>query len=202
MKKAIVKSRAESTETRRLHIIESAAICFISKGFHQSSMRDIASTAGVSLGNLYNHFSSKEALIAEIATLEANDLSAFERILDGDDETLCVLTAFIKQYLAYTMRPENIALSSEILAEAVRNPAVASNFAHNRNRLAGKIAARIKQGITAGEVTADIDAIQAAGFILDLVEGVALRTVLDKKSAPRSLTRHLLMLVERYLKVA
>lgn len=48
-------------------IVEAALHSFTHKGFHQTSMRDIALAAGVSVGNLYNHFAGKEALIDEIA---------------------------------------------------------------------------------------------------------------------------------------
>lgn len=54
----------------REKIVEAALHSFTHKGFHQTSMRDIAQTAGVSVGNLYNHFTGKEALIGEIALLE------------------------------------------------------------------------------------------------------------------------------------
>ena len=58
-------------EQRREQIIQAALGCFIEQGFHQTGMRDIAAAAGVSLGNLYNHFARKEELIALIASLEA-----------------------------------------------------------------------------------------------------------------------------------
>lgn len=61
---------------RRARIVEAALACFVEKGFHQTGMREIAATAGVSLGNLYNHFPGKEALIALIASLEAEELAA------------------------------------------------------------------------------------------------------------------------------
>jgi AcrR family transcriptional regulator len=40
--------------------------CFSRKGFHGTSMREIAAAADVSLGNIYNYFSSKGELLMEI----------------------------------------------------------------------------------------------------------------------------------------
>ena len=44
-------------------VIESAAKeLFIKQGFHATSMRDIAKTADVSIGNLYNYYVTKEEI--------------------------------------------------------------------------------------------------------------------------------------------
>jgi len=59
-----------STVARRAQLLEAALHCLMVKGFHQSSMRDIAAQAGLSLANLYNHFENKSALVAEIAQME------------------------------------------------------------------------------------------------------------------------------------
>lgn len=67
----VANKRQQQTDSRRAQIVEAALACFVSSGFHQTGMRDIADAAGVSLGNLYNHFPNKQALIAEIAALEA-----------------------------------------------------------------------------------------------------------------------------------
>jgi len=48
-------------------IIEDAAReLFIKHGFHATSMRDIARRAGVSLGNLYNYYATKDAIFESI----------------------------------------------------------------------------------------------------------------------------------------
>lgn len=48
-------------------VIESAARdLFIRQGFHATSMRDIAKTAEVSIGNLYNYYETKEQIFESI----------------------------------------------------------------------------------------------------------------------------------------
>ena len=48
--------------------IETSAITlFVKKGFHGTSIRDIARQAGVSLGCIYGHYQGKDALFAAIA---------------------------------------------------------------------------------------------------------------------------------------
>jgi AcrR family transcriptional regulator len=52
---------------RRTDILAAAQRCFVRSGFHGASMQDICNEAGMSPGNLYRYFPSKEALIARIA---------------------------------------------------------------------------------------------------------------------------------------
>lgn len=68
----------------REKIVEAALHSFTHRGFHQTSMRDIAQAAGVSVGNLYNHFTGKEALIGEIALLENGVFAEFAAGLRAD----------------------------------------------------------------------------------------------------------------------
>ncbi len=51
---------------RRATILDAAEQCFSRSGFHQTSMSDICQAAGMSPGNLYRYFPSKEAIIAGI----------------------------------------------------------------------------------------------------------------------------------------
>ena len=52
----------KSEQTRRL-IVETALRLFRERGYEATTMRAIATEAGVSVGNAYYYFASKEALI-------------------------------------------------------------------------------------------------------------------------------------------
>lgn len=52
-------SKGEATSER---IIEVAYQLFIEQGYHATSMRQIGDRAGITMGGIYNHFSSKEAI--------------------------------------------------------------------------------------------------------------------------------------------
>jgi AcrR family transcriptional regulator len=58
-----VPQRAASEETRRL-ILETALVMFREKGFEETTIREIAKRAGLSLGAAYYYFNSKEAIVA------------------------------------------------------------------------------------------------------------------------------------------
>ena len=61
------RANAQLHHDRRDEILAAAARCFVRSGFHGASMQDICTEAGMSPGNLYRYFPSKEALIAGIA---------------------------------------------------------------------------------------------------------------------------------------
>ncbi len=58
------ETRSGTTESKgdrtRAALIEAAYQLFNSKGYHGTSMRNIADAAGLALGGIYNHFSGKE----------------------------------------------------------------------------------------------------------------------------------------------
>ncbi|MEK7725287.1 MAG: TetR/AcrR family transcriptional regulator [Acidobacteriota bacterium] len=60
------KLSPEIIDEKKLVIEEAARELFIKQGFHATSMRDIAKTAVVSLGNLYNYYETKEAIYQSI----------------------------------------------------------------------------------------------------------------------------------------
>lgn len=61
---------------RREQLLEVALAVFAGRGFHQTSMNDVADAAGVTKPVLYQHFSSKRALYLELLELVSQRLMA------------------------------------------------------------------------------------------------------------------------------
>jgi AcrR family transcriptional regulator len=61
---------------RREQLLEVALHVFAARGFHQTSMNDVADAAGVTKPVLYQHFSSKRALYLELLELVSQRLMA------------------------------------------------------------------------------------------------------------------------------
>jgi AcrR family transcriptional regulator len=53
-------------EATRARLIETAYALFCRKGFHGTSLRDIADGAGVAVGGIYNHFDGKDDIFAAV----------------------------------------------------------------------------------------------------------------------------------------
>ncbi|TML22623.1 MAG: TetR/AcrR family transcriptional regulator [Actinobacteria bacterium] len=151
--------------TRRDDLTRAAARLFAERGFHGTSMGDLAEALGVQKGSLYSHTGSKQQLLFETmragadafhAALDAvpEDASAVERIrlaLRGHlrvvVEQLDVATVFTREwrYLDDTYR-------AEIVAE--------------RRRYEERFRALFREGVEAGELRPDLDAATAALLVL------------------------------------
>ncbi len=77
------RTRQQYEELRRekmQHIMDAALEIFSTKGFHASTIADIAQKAGVAKGLIYNYFKSKEDLLYQIIS------RFFEAIVEKFDE--------------------------------------------------------------------------------------------------------------------
>jgi AcrR family transcriptional regulator len=63
-------------QERRAEILRCAMEGFATRGYHGTSIDDIAQAAGISKALIYEHFASKQALHAEVITAEADALFA------------------------------------------------------------------------------------------------------------------------------
>ncbi len=89
------KLTEKAVERKKERIEDAAKQLFIRQGFHATSMRNIAARAGTSLGNLYNYYPTKEAILGSIIlkyqkVIDERLKSIFDQItepLSGDDLT-------------------------------------------------------------------------------------------------------------------
>ena len=69
------KLSEDAVERKKGRIEDAAKQLFIRQGFHATSMRNIAARAGTSLGNLYNYYPTKEAILGSI-------ISKYQQVVD------------------------------------------------------------------------------------------------------------------------
>ncbi len=168
-------SRIERNEQRVALILQAALQCFLAKGFHQTSMRDIAQAAGVSLGNLYNHFPGKEAIILAVAVAESEELAPMlQRLAAADGERTQVM-AFLLDLHALCRQPQWATLAVEVLAESARTPAVAEAFAANRRQLQQALADALQRVAQRERRRPALAPPLQAQVLLDAIESDALR---------------------------
>ena len=84
---------------RRRQIVDAAVELFIAKGFHRTTTREIARTAGISNGLLYEYVRSKEDVLYLVcdaihAEVEKSVADALHKVKRGRD----VLAAVIREY--------------------------------------------------------------------------------------------------------
>lgn len=109
---------------RRTRILDAAQRCFVRAGFHRTTMQDVAAEAGMSPGNLYRYFPSKDAIVAGLVERDRAMVMADFAGVDGVDDFVDTFARLGRKYFAEEPR-ERAILCLEIWAEATRNPAVA-----------------------------------------------------------------------------
>ena len=73
--------------SRREELLRIAADLFATKGFRNTTVRDIADAAGILSGSLYHHFDSKESMVDELMrTFQAELFAAYDEILASTDD--------------------------------------------------------------------------------------------------------------------
>ncbi len=97
-----IKKRMNGLERKR-SIIEAARSLFAEKGFHGTSVRDIAGEAGISEALLYKHFPGKEGIYKEILGYAGNltNISADEldKLSPGAESLVRYIFLFVRLIL-------------------------------------------------------------------------------------------------------
>lgn len=114
----------------RSRILTAARDLFATRGFHQTSMAQLAAAAQVSVGQIYRLFKGKEDIIEAMIQSDSDAWKADTDILRARLEAgeLSLEQAFEQLLLHGTDSEQDEALSFDILAESFRNEAVAETI--------------------------------------------------------------------------
>lgn len=125
-----LKSRTEEStqlaRERRKQILKAAIRCFRKRGFHQTTLRDIAAEFGMSVGHIYNYFESKEAIIeamVEDSTSRFKLMVTQEKLSRSSKEKV-VPRENLNHVVDAFLDPEIAPLAVAIMNEAMINPRV------------------------------------------------------------------------------
>jgi len=97
-------------EARKENIVLSALKLFSEQGFYATTIPDIASRVGMSVGNFYNYFSSKDVLAKELILYISEYLgSRIREINERTDDAQTKIAAIVSMYFEMaTQKPEMI----------------------------------------------------------------------------------------------
>lgn len=188
------RANAQLQSDRRTEILDAAERCFARSGFHQASMQDICAEAGMSPGNLYRYFRSKEALIAGISERNRADAAAsFARVGDAPD-FFAALAGLARHHLVERTDSE-VGLSAEIMSESRRNPDVAHLYQDIEHDIKTRIAAMLRRAAERGEIRADLDIEAAATVLMVLGDGMSWRRSVENGFDPERILPLILQMV-------
>ena len=190
-------ANAQRQSDRRDEILAAAQRCFVRNGFHQTSMQEICAEAGMSPGNLYRYFPSKESLIAGIAERDRAEVAQEFAGADMSRGLFTVLEGMARHY--FTERShEQVKLCTEILSSARRHPDIArisNGFDADVKRWLIDL---FKAGAERGDIPRNIDFEGAATMLMVIADGMWWRRALDPNFDPQK-TLPIFMNVVRFL---
>ena len=172
MRRANIQLQAD----RRFEILRAAQNCFARSGFHQTSMQEICTEAGMSPGNLYRYFRSKEEIIAGIAERDRAD-AAEQFAAVGKGDFFDGLAAHAQHHLV-ERSTEEVALCAEIMAESRRNPAVARIYQDMEVDVRARFIAMLRSAAERGEIR-DIDFDGTVTVLFALADGLSWRRAVE-----------------------
>lgn len=110
---------------RRKQVLDAAETCFLRHGFHGTSMAAISRASDMSVGHIYNYFSSKEDIIAAMCEREMTRLlSRFQGMTASRERFVEELKAILRERIAEEANSGHGALLRDLSAEMGRNKAI------------------------------------------------------------------------------
>jgi AcrR family transcriptional regulator len=172
------RASAQLQSDRRAEILAAAQRCFVRAGFHGASMQDICAEAGMSPGNLYRYFPSKEALIAGIAERDRAEIAQQFARADLSRGLFAVLEGMAHHFLAERPR-EQVLLCTEVMAEARHHPdisRISASFDVDVRKWLGDL---LRAAAERGDIPGDIDFDGVITMLMVIADGVWWRRALD-----------------------
>jgi AcrR family transcriptional regulator len=164
---------------RRAEILAAAERCFVKSGFHQASMQEICIEAGMSPGNLYRYFPSKEAIIAGIAERNRAEAAESFAVVGQAPDFFTGLAAVARHHLVESTA-EEVALCAEIMAESRRNPEVHRVFQDIEKDIKTRLVGMLRHAAEQGEISRDLDFEGAAVVLMAIGDGISWRRTVDR----------------------
>jgi AcrR family transcriptional regulator len=187
-------SRVERREQTRRELVAAAEACFVSRGFHASSVDEVAERAGYTKGAVYSNFASKEDLF--FAVYERRVEQVLTEVVP-DLRQLGAERAF-DQLAAGALHQRDPddgwrAVFFEFWAHAVRHPELRERFAAIHARFLEPLAEAVQQlaedrGLT---LPSDVTASQVAVAWNAMEVGLNLERLTQPQTVDRALARRM-----------
>lgn len=171
-------------EERRREILATAVRLFSARGYHATTIADLAAEVGITQAGLLHHFPSKRALL--LAVLQERELRNSEaeetRKKSGDD----FLTTFVRTLESDERDPMIVQLFGVLSAESVTEGHPAHDwFVERQRRVVENTAAALEEVIDPAKLPAGATLTTVARWIIAAADGVRLQWLLESTSFKR-----------------
>jgi TetR/AcrR family transcriptional repressor of uid operon len=165
---------AEALRDRHGRILDAAERCFARAGFHRTTMQDVAAEAGMSPGNLYRYFRSKDAIVVGLAERDRAQMGEDFSALVGAEDFIATFAQMARKHFEDEPR-ERAILCLEIWAEATRNETFAALSQAFDNDVTTRMTELFRQAQEQGAIAASVDPEALAIVVATLADGLFVR---------------------------
>jgi AcrR family transcriptional regulator len=131
---------------------------FADKGILAATVRDISERAGILSGSLYHHFTSKEAMIAEVLTpVLRTQIDEFDRIVAEHDDPVEILRLVIAAEVEQSARTPLVARILRQDEYHIATLAGLDDVVQQRRTIRARVESVITTGIDSGRFRRDCD---------------------------------------------
>lgn len=171
---------AEHLAARRQQILDAARRCFVRDGFHATSMQQVITEAGLSVGAVYRYFPSKGDLIAGIADQMAASIAAQLRSLaEAPDRSLTDVMEGAIGVVDANAGPDGVLpVAVQVWAEAQRDPKLAALTRRVYNQIIDVYVRLAERAVARGELPAGADPAAVGPALGAIVVGYGLLKML------------------------
>jgi AcrR family transcriptional regulator len=189
-----ISLRGRRALARRKRIIAAARALFEERGFHNTSMSQLAARSGVLVGQIYRDFANKEAVVAEIVDRDLREylLSSGHQ---AEDEAAGA-RAWLRFFVAGAV-PESAALLAEIMAESRRNTTVNTIFVESERRVRSHIMTALTALFPASSQRDDVLALSEV--VMTLGAGACHRAIAGVSGMTPEAVMHVTAVLDREL---
>jgi AcrR family transcriptional regulator len=182
------KVKPEVLEARREAILRAALACFARKGYHQTTIDDIAAESGLSKGGVYWHFKSKreiflESLASALGSPEELFAPALTAEASATEKLHRVLAAFESAFRERVQQGA-LRLMIEARTHSLHDPEASNLMKRVFEEYRRPLERIIEEGIAAGEFK-PVDPSALACLVLAVFDGLMMQWMADGSDTER-----------------
>jgi AcrR family transcriptional regulator len=159
---------------RRTLILDAAERCFVRQGFHLTTMQHIAAEAGMSAGNLYRYFPSKDSLVEGLCERDRREVARDFEAFEGAEDFMAVFAQLGAKHFTDEPRDKAV-LCLQIWAEATRSPTVAGFVSALNEDIVERLTALLEAARDAGSIAPAVEPRAIARLVATLADGLFVR---------------------------
>jgi AcrR family transcriptional regulator len=189
------RSRVEQTEENRRRILEAARAVFVARGYHATTLDQIAEQAGFTKGAVFSRFASKAELFFELYDARITERVAAIQALPRA-RGVKTTEAMVRQWLARLRGDEAWSLLVlEFRLEAARDPALLARYRTLYERLVLGVAVGVARDTEAAGIALPMTPVEVAHLGLALANGL----LMERLAAPKAVRDELVLQADRAL---